>query len=439
MGFGYQGVRVPPRVDWRYKWYLTLCGLGFLAITTEIVRVYLRHDLFGIWDFPLIFNYAESFLEKGVLYSSDPTLYKPSVPTGYPHPPLSPSLLIWAIRAGFSRWEIFTFLSFGHVLCYVLSIICCWFGGKARHSWGGFFFVFFAAFCMAQLMEYNLMMLLLDPLLLFIFCLSLFFLSKNNEFISGFFMGIGAMLKIYPAVFGIYFLATKRWSAIAGMVCASVLCLALSVAVIGLHENWIYFTVGLPQQLKEYPYLFFYENVSISSYMLYFNVLSPAHAKIFGSAVFFVLLFLSIVPSFRQVSLLKEKNIIVALDYACLTSLLILCMPNSWWNYQIHLLLSAVVVAIFIAKQDRPHYGIILVWGYSLLSLAMTAALAADHTDIDYFVQMDSSMRMTYIVLRGVPTLLLFALPFVIRWGIFLGKYSIDRDVKWQPALQLIS
>lgn len=439
MSRNYQAIETPLCADWRYKWYLILCFFGFLAIAIEIVRVYLRHDLFGIWDFPLIFNYAEAFIEKGVLYSSDPAAYKPSVPIGYPHPPLSPSLLIGAIRLGFSRWDIFTFLSFGHVLCYMLSVICCWFSGRARHSWVSFFSVFFAAFCMAQLMENNLMMLLLEPCLLFILCLSLFLLSRDKEFFSGFIMGIGAMLKIYPAVFGVYFLATRRWSAIAGMVCSSVLCLVFSIAVIGLRENWIYFAVGLPQQLKEYPYLFFYENVSISSYMLYFDLLSPAYAKKIGSAVFFVLLFLSIAPSFKQAPLLKEKNIIAALDYACLTSLLVLCMPNSWWNYQIHLLLSAVIVAIFIAKQERPYYGLILIFGYSLLSLAMTTALAIDHPDINYFVQMDSATRMTYIVLRGVPSLLLFALPFSIRWGVFLGKYNIDGETKQRPKLQLIS
>jgi hypothetical protein len=96
-------------------------------------------------------------------------------------------------------------------------------------------------------------------------------------------------------------------------------------------------------------------------------------------------------------------------------------MPNSWWNYQIHLLVPAVVVAIFLAKQDRVEWGLLSLFTYSIISLSITVVMSIDN-DIQYFIDMDSSVRMMYIVLRGLPNVILFGLPFFIRWQIFLGK-----------------
>lgn len=48
--------------------------------------------------------------------------------------------------------------------------------------------------------------------------------------------------------------------------------------------------------------------------------------------------------------------------------------------------------------------------------------------DIQYFIDMDSSVRMMYIVLRGLPNVILFGLPFF---------YSVA-DFSWE-AVQLLS
>lgn len=417
-----RSIQIPVRGSHAFRWFLILYALGFLSVLFEIFRVYSLSDRFGNFDFPFIYNFAYSFISSNFLYSTDPTLYKPSVPTGYPHPPLSPSILISAIKLGLSREEIFNLLAFFHVVCFFGAIFCCWFGARAKRSWISFFAVLFSAVFMAPLMEHNLTMLLLEPCLLFLVCLSLLFMAMEKEFLAGILVGLGAMLKIYPAVFVIYFLVTRRWRSLAGACLSVVVCLLFSVIVMGLKENITYFTVALPQQLKELPYLFFYENTSLPSYMLYFDIVSPAVAKKIGTAIFLILLLLSIYPSFKSLSLVRGKNMVVALDYACLTSLLVLCMPNSWWNYQIHLVVSAVVVAIFLAKQNRPEYLLSFLLAYALISLAITTAMAVD-TDIQYFVDMENSVRLVYIVLRGVPNLILFGLPFVIRWQVFRGGY----------------
>ncbi len=411
---------IPGRGDRRYKLYLVLFVLGILATTVEVIRIYLKHSLWGIWDFPVAMYYAEIVMRGGELYSLDPASYVPSVT--YSHPPLSLALLVIAIKLNFSWETLSIFVSFGHVLCFVASIFFCWFGSRFEKSWVSFFAVFFSALLMMPLMEYNLMALLLEPLLLLLFCLSLFFCSTNRQFLSGFFMGIGAALKIYPAIFGAYYLSTKRWSAIAGMALSFALCLVFSIYVFGAKENFAYFFVGLPKMLEWGPHLFFYENISLASYALYFKVFSPEQAKVFGRILFIIFFVASLFPSFMQ----RERGGgSVALDYACLTSLLILCMPNSWWNYQIHLSVSAWVVAVFIARQERVPWFLLAVFVSALLVLALTAILASDRPGVDYFVRMDDLTRMVYIVLRGLPNLLLFALPLTIRWGVFLNKLDV--------------
>lgn len=395
--------------------------LAFIAIVSVIVRIYLRHDSFGIWDFPFIFDFANEFIKTGVLYSQDPSLYKPSVPVGYPHPPLSPSLLVFVIKLGFSREVIFNFLSFAHAACFLGAVFCCWLGAFARHSLAFLFAVFFVVAMMVPTMENNLMLLLLEPCLLLIVCLSLACLSRGRDFLAGSCIGFGAMLKIYPGVFLCYFLLTRRWKSVWGAVCASFVCLLFSIFVMGVKENVTYFLVALPQQLKELPYLFFYENTSLPSYALYFDLLSPESAKRAGTIIFLSLLFLSLYPSSVRPLVTKKKNMVAAIDYAVIVALLVLCMPNSWWNYQIHLLVPAVVVAIFLAKQDRVEWGLLSLFTYSIISLSITVVMSIDN-DIQYFIDMDSSVRMIYIVLRGLPNVILFGLPFFIRWQIFLGK-----------------
>lgn len=418
--------------DRRYKLYLALFALGVLATTVEVIRLYLKHGLWGIWDFPVAVYYAEIVMRGGELYSLDPASYVPSVT--YSHPPLSLALLVVAIKLNFSLDTLLIFLSISHVLCFVASIFFCWFGSGFWKSWVSFYAVFFSALLMAPLMEYNLMALLLEPLLLLLFCLSLFFCSINKQFLSGFFIGIGAALKIYPVIFGVYYLSTRRWSAIAGMALSFTLCLIFSICVFGAKENFAYFFVGLPKMLGWGPQLFFYENISLASYALYFKVFSPEQAKVLARILFVVCFAASLLPSFIQRD--RERRV-VALDYACLTSLLILCMPSSWWYYQIHLSISACVVAIFIARQERAPRFLLAVFVCALLVLALTAALASDHPGVDYFVRMDDLTRMVYIVLRGLPNLLLFVLPLTIRWGIFLNKLDVrERAIRSQPKLQ---
>ncbi|MEZ5539076.1 MAG: glycosyltransferase family 87 protein [Pseudomonadales bacterium] len=401
--------------------FLLAYSIAFVLMLLLIVRVYLRHDSFGIWDFPFIFDFANDFIKTGFLYSQDASLYKPSVPTGYPHPPLSPSLLIFVIKLGFSREAIFNFLSFAHVVCFVGAVCCCWYGAFVKRSLASLFAIFFVAGLMMPTMENNLMTLLLEPCLLFIVCLSLVSLSRGHDFLAGSFIGVGAMLKIYPGIFLLYFLLTRRWKSVSGAAFAGFVCLLFSVFVMGVEQNVTYFFVALPQQLKELPYLFFYENTSLPSYALYFDLLSPEGAKRIGTVIFLALLFLSLYPSSMEPLATKNKNMIMSIDYAVIVALLVLCMPNSWWNYQIHLLVPAVVVAIFLIKQDRVRWGLLSLFVFSIISLSITVVMSIDN-DIQYFIDMDNSVRMTYIVLRGLPNIILFGLPFFIRWQIFLGK-----------------
>lgn len=91
-----------------------------------------------------------------------------------------------------------------------------------------------------------------------------------------------------------------------GAVCASFVCLLFSIFVMGVKEN-VDVLVALPQQLKELPYLFFYENTSLPSYALYFDLLSPESAKRAGTIIFLSLLFLSLYPSSVRPLVTKKK------------------------------------------------------------------------------------------------------------------------------------
>lgn len=87
-------------------------------------------------------------------------------------------------------------------------------------------------------------------LLLVVFTLSLWFYVRQRRVPAGFLLGIGFGLKIFPALFLLYFLRKKDFKAAAGLVIGSAGAALASVAAFGVVLNRTYFLQVLPWALR---------------------------------------------------------------------------------------------------------------------------------------------------------------------------------------------
>ncbi len=408
-------LQIPPRSSAEFPWFVFWFSLAGIACGVFVTRIYLLKDMIGIFDFQGWLHYTKMFFETGIVYNRDLSLYGPSSGTmGYP--PLPIALLIGAQKLGAPENLLIFLLALEQIFCHLGTAFLCILSARINPHWRSLLPLIVACMLFVPSLEDNLTALQLEPTLLFLLAVSLFCLSRNRNFLAGFFTGFAVMLKVYPGIAVIYFLVTRRWTAFAGMIFAAAAASIVSISVLGIDEHVIFYKHIAPLLLKEKPSLFFYSNTSLISYSLYFDLLTPDRAKLVNSALLAVLLVIAMLPALRDAPDKEQDHLRMTLDFSILVAMLVMCMPNSWWNYQIHLLLPIMATAVFLVDPQRFCWPAALVWlsGIGLLFFTITLGV---HKDISYFVDMEKHLRMTYIVLRGLPNLLFFSLALWMRWS----------------------
>jgi len=121
--------------------------------------------------------------------------------------------------------------------------------------------ILLAALATAALMD-NLVMAQVNCLVFLMVALGIYFLNQSRDFLSGFWIGMAACVKLFPAIFFPYFLIKWKWKSLLGGFLALVLCagivpgLASGLAKnIELHRQWFQETIRphmMPQTLAFY-------------------------------------------------------------------------------------------------------------------------------------------------------------------------------------------
>lgn len=358
--------------------------LLLMAAAVFCYRLSVTWQHVAIYDFGIFFEKCRHFIETGQLYLRDLGAYAPLEPV-YKFPPLSAAVMVQVERAGVTASTLANIGGWIEILLFVLPALllaiallpekkpaAIWLGGLVVCATG-------------PTLEENLTRLQLEPVLFACCALALLALLKQKDFLAGMLIGLAVCLKLYPAVLVFYFLLTRRWWALAGVMAISVLVTAYSVMVLGWAEHVFFVRDLLPVLLREYP-ITEAESVSVATWARALGM-QPSSAKILsqfllllacGCAASRVLLEKRCVPE-------KDQDHHVACGFSMVLLAMLIGMPNPLWNYQILLVIPLLVISSLALREGIEHkqwpdagtiIGVLLV----LLSLYVGASSTVDDT-----------------------------------------------------------
>jgi hypothetical protein len=345
-------------------------------------------ERFGFHDWYLFIGHAKTFVLSGMLYDRDLVLYGPAAAV-YKFPPLYVSLLVFFLRCGLSDATIYHIMGISYFACYFLSIaICLRIAQKQQQHHTMLlplaviiaftFEPFFDNYDSSQMEIYILLLL----------SLSLLSLLQTRDMLSGFFMGMAVAIKIYPIYFALYYLVNKKYSAMSGMILGLCLASIFSLAITGWAEHLFYFLHILPTLLAE-PISSKGENLSLGHLLLAIHV--PMQK---AEWICLLLLFFPVLSAF------KTKQAHIAICFSIFTVTLLLATKNSWWNYQILLILPLFVMLGTLSERNRVSCLIVAMLSVAYL-LIFWCNLGKLDTLILFFTKvLDASPLLTTIMLK---------------------------------------
>ena len=189
---------------------LILAGALLLLSVFHFVQAAHNSRAFGFVDFPTFLAQAELYLITGELYvdASDPDAYGPSAAV-YKFPPLFAMLLLPFVRGGVTEG-----VYVGH---WILQILL--YGASAAltltafRRQGGAVFVFAGALFALNFEPFfeTLWRLQIETPILLLLVLALLAYQRRRQPWAGVAIGVGFMLKLYPAFMLLYFAARRGW------------------------------------------------------------------------------------------------------------------------------------------------------------------------------------------------------------------------------------
>jgi hypothetical protein len=354
----------------------------------------------GTWDFPIFAAYADGFLSTGMLYDRDLGKYEPNAAV-YKFPPLSGSVLVAGLKAGFSAPELETAGAilqlasfFGGILWLTLVLI-----PENRTAACALALCLTAA--LLPTLEENLLRLQLEPALLFLSIVAAICVYKDKNFIAGLMVGIAAMLKLYPVMALVFFVVSRRWSACYGFVAAAILTSIFSIATIGYAEHYFYITKILPILLSENP-ITDPENISMGRLLLSTNMDMP-YLKIISRIILLASFLLSfhLLKASRNVAGIALQKQINVLIFSLFIPFTLAGMNNTLWNYQLLLALPLTVLSCLWLSSAIYSRGKMDLWSLGIFLLTLAGLhIAASATVDDQFYQLPLTQLLTIILFR---------------------------------------
>ena len=388
---------------------ILICGLSLTTFSLAIAKSVARP---GFLDFHIFLSHAHLFINEGIVYFRDLSLYGPGKPI-YKFPPLYASFLSEAVRNSIPENNIYFSAWLLQTICFVGGIFLC-LHTKTRSDDVAekpiiISCVFAFALCNRFFIE-NSYRLQLEPYIFLLLSFSVFLLSRNKKIMPGFFIGIAAMLKIYPAFMLIVSLANKKYShLLIGFCTGCILATLLTVWLLNLNEHIFYAMHVFPELLNE-GVSDSRENISIGAMFDIFSSGTQIPAimlkLVFGISILFACL-----PMLLKKMQAPEINGTVAIDFAALFMVMLVWMPNFWWNYQILNLLPGIIAIKLIAEKP--------------MSYKMPLATLA----IAFFLQTTTTMApmslfeleippKVYVLLRGLIQIFLLISIISLQWKI---------------------
>jgi len=84
-------------------------------------------------------------------------------------------------------------------------------------------------------------------LVLLLICVAYYASCSKQPFVSGLLLAIAAMLKLFPALFLLFFLWKRNWRAVGGFICGVSVLAVISIATLGREVHFVFLSEVLPQ------------------------------------------------------------------------------------------------------------------------------------------------------------------------------------------------
>jgi len=393
---------------------MLICWIALTTFSLALTKIIAR---LGFLDFHIFLNHAHMFIDKGVVYLRDLSLYEPGKPI-YKFPPLYISLLSEAVRNNIPENMLYFYAWLLQIICFIGGIFLCIHtktgGNTTAENPISTACIFAFALCNRFFIE-NSNRLQLEPYIFLLLAFSIFLLSRNKKISSGFFIGIASLLKIYPAFLLLISLIDKKYRLLLlGFFASCMLSTILSVRLLNLDEHIFYAMHIFPALLNE-GISESRENVSIGAMAEIFssNAQIPA---LMSKLIFSIAILFSCLPILLTKMRTAETNQTIAIDFSALFMAMLVWMPNFWWNYQLLNLLPGIIAIKLIAEKPA-------VYKLPLAALAIAFALQASTAMAPMALFELELPPQAYVLLRGSIQIFLLIAILSLQWKI----HSIKR------------
>ncbi len=337
-----------------------VCAILLLisAITLYLSISADRESVGSYLDFFIFTDNAKNFLNTGQLYQRDLSLYGPGAAI-YKYPPLYGALLTLSLQQGMSQTTLSHIAWLLQIACWLSAffvIIRCSAVFSSKQKW-----LIISTICIYwfanDFFRQNAYRLQLEPYLLLILALALYDFNHKHDLRSGIWIGLAAMLKIYPLFLMPLFVILRRWHAITGMAIGCTITLALTLPFIGWDEHVFYWQHIFPTLMQE-GVSGFSENISIARMLIPFTMIRPELRQDFPQLVTHIVAISFLVISTIQI-LITQRNLRSysgsCIDFSVFYTVMLVYMQNFWWNYQIMNLLPGTIIICLCIPHIR-HY-----------------------------------------------------------------------------------
>lgn len=230
-----------------------------------------------------------------------------------------------------------------HILRYCLAgLLLFWFFGPRKNpAWTSAIIITFG---LASPVFECLNGMTFENLLFFSLVLAMFCLSRQWTWIAAAILSYVMLAKLYPVIFCLYFLTRQRWPTLLKIAITGVVWMMISILVIGIDSHADYYIKILPILLHEEA------NIGPINVSLVYTLLSNEPLR---KAALIAILSASI--AIINFSEKNKKNsfksgdhystdISFSMDFAFITTTLLLLLKNSWVPYQIILLIPITLL-----------------------------------------------------------------------------------------------
>lgn len=204
----------------------------------------------------------------------------------------------------------------------------------------------------------------INMIILLFLCLVLYFLKTKKDFLSGMFLGLSLVVKLFPILLPFYFLLKKRWKSLMG--CITLMVISIIFVIIFIPKDiYTYFLFDIVPTLGS-SWKHDYYNQAVSGVVVR-SLGQTSLAEIVRITVSGFLVAISLII----VLLSKRKDFnYQSIQIGLLLTVNVLINTFSWQHHFVWLIIPFYVLGVFLIKNKYPKkYIIVLLVSYVLVSV----------------------------------------------------------------------